>query len=389
MASPQPEDGYTRIANELQEALCRTRIPGEARQVLDVIFRHTYGWNRKAAYISLGMFASATGLKKPAVLRALHTLSDMRIIVIENDNEKQIVIKNDNDKPAIIENETKNEKRTNAATPCYRIQKDYESWKSLSKKITISRKESSVQKKCYCCGFTEVIVRHLIVPVKEGGDNKVSNAVMLCPNCSALVKNGKISREELFSKKRTIEGVIENDNDNSQSSPLSLSKTITTNSVSRCGPTREDFKEKRVKKKDKSEKEKKETGTKEPKKVACGDRAPETPVPERNLEEEAKEVLAYLNTKKGRSYRNPKDILARLRDGGTVEQCKQIIDTKSQDPHFERNAKFFNPETLFRKCHWDTYLNERPEDYLDERRRGERSKPRNLGDGRKVVFDVE
>jgi len=33
MASPQLENGYTRIANELMEALARIRIPGEARQV--------------------------------------------------------------------------------------------------------------------------------------------------------------------------------------------------------------------------------------------------------------------------------------------------------------------------------------------------------------------
>lgn len=47
MANPQCENGFTKIANELMEALAKIRIPGEARQVLDVIFRQTYGWNKK------------------------------------------------------------------------------------------------------------------------------------------------------------------------------------------------------------------------------------------------------------------------------------------------------------------------------------------------------
>jgi hypothetical protein len=37
MASPQRENGHVEIANELFDALCRFRIPGEARQCLDAI----------------------------------------------------------------------------------------------------------------------------------------------------------------------------------------------------------------------------------------------------------------------------------------------------------------------------------------------------------------
>jgi len=37
MANPQLVDGYTRIDNALLDALARIRIPGEARQVFDVI----------------------------------------------------------------------------------------------------------------------------------------------------------------------------------------------------------------------------------------------------------------------------------------------------------------------------------------------------------------
>jgi phage replication O-like protein O len=45
--SPQKEHGYTPIANEIYDAFVRTRISGEARQVLDCIIRKTYGYNKK------------------------------------------------------------------------------------------------------------------------------------------------------------------------------------------------------------------------------------------------------------------------------------------------------------------------------------------------------
>lgn len=112
MANPQTENGYTKIANELLEALCKVRIPGEARQVLDVIFRKTYGFNKKEDAIALSQLCLMTGLKKPNVCRAINVLTGMNI-----------VIKNDN-----------------GVTTKYRIIKNFETWKPLSKKITLSKK---------------------------------------------------------------------------------------------------------------------------------------------------------------------------------------------------------------------------------------------------------
>lgn len=70
------------------------------------------------------------------------------------------------------------------------------------------------------------------------------------------------------------------------------------------------------------------------------------------------DVLSYLNEKTGRRYREACNIEARLRDGATVEECKCIIDRKLKDKYFIENPKYLNPETLFRKSHWDKYLNE-------------------------------
>lgn len=108
MANPQCENGFTKLANELLEALARIRIPGEARQVLDVILRKTYGFSKKEDVISLSQFCSSTGIKKPNVIRVLKQLQTMNLI-----------IKNDNANPQI-----------------YKFNKDYSGWRPLSKKIT-------------------------------------------------------------------------------------------------------------------------------------------------------------------------------------------------------------------------------------------------------------
>jgi uncharacterized phage protein (TIGR02220 family) len=72
----------------------------------------------------------------------------------------------------------------------------------------------------------------------------------------------------------------------------------------------------------------------------------------------ALQILSYLNEKTGKRYRDTSFIEARLKDGGTIDECRKIIDTKMQDLYFKEYPKYLNPRTLFRKSHWDTYLNE-------------------------------
>ncbi|HJW85455.1 MAG TPA: replication protein [Candidatus Brocadiaceae bacterium] len=116
MADPQCENGYTKIANELLEAWARIRIPGEARQVLDAILRKTYGFGKKADAISLSQFVLATGILKPNVCASLKLLKDMNLI-IQKDNDVANV---------------------------YSINKDYTSWRPLSKKITVLSKKITI-----------------------------------------------------------------------------------------------------------------------------------------------------------------------------------------------------------------------------------------------------
>lgn len=97
MASPQKEHGYTAIANEIIEALARTRITSEARRVFDTIIRRTYGWNKKHADITYRQFEAATGLRQAHVYRALRSLLQHRLIekcssgyCVQKDYEKWI-----------------------------------------------------------------------------------------------------------------------------------------------------------------------------------------------------------------------------------------------------------------------------------------------------------
>ena len=108
MASPQIENGYTRIADEIMSALIAYRIPGEQMQCLLFLLRKTYGYNKKWDMISNSQFVEATGIKKPNVCRAIRGLID-----------KNMVIKKDNN-----------------YIPTYQFNKNYKSWKPLSKKIT-------------------------------------------------------------------------------------------------------------------------------------------------------------------------------------------------------------------------------------------------------------
>ena len=83
--NPQKENGYTAIANEIVEALSRFNLSPYEWRVLMVIFRKTYGYQKKEDWISLSQIVSATGIHKANVSRAKAKLINRRI-VIQTDN---------------------------------------------------------------------------------------------------------------------------------------------------------------------------------------------------------------------------------------------------------------------------------------------------------------
>lgn len=123
MARPQKENGYIAIAFEIWEALIRTRIPGQAMQVLMVILRQTYGWDKKEDQISLSQFQKATGLSKVAVCKMIKKLLDMKLITKKGNGVDT------------------------GAIAVYSFQKDYELWKPLPKKVTLPKKVIPITQK--------------------------------------------------------------------------------------------------------------------------------------------------------------------------------------------------------------------------------------------------
>ena len=119
MTIPQLENGYTRIANEIMDALIAYRIPGEQMQCALLVLRKTYGYGKKSDMIANSQFCEATGLKKPNVCRAINGLVD-----------KNIVIKKDNTR-----------------VPTYQFNKNFKTWKRLSKKITVIKKDNQLLSK--------------------------------------------------------------------------------------------------------------------------------------------------------------------------------------------------------------------------------------------------
>ena len=80
MANPQLSNGYTKIANELLEAICRLNISGNEMRILLYIIRRTYGFNKSYSEISLSEISAAVEIRREHIQKALKKLSAKKII---------------------------------------------------------------------------------------------------------------------------------------------------------------------------------------------------------------------------------------------------------------------------------------------------------------------
>lgn len=119
MASPQLEDGFTRLANELLEEFCRLEVSGACHRILRFIERKTYGFQKKEDAISFTQFEEGTGLYRNTVNESLETLISMGVII--------------KDKSGYINK--------------YTINKDYEKWTSNQKRTSNQNQNGSSNQK--------------------------------------------------------------------------------------------------------------------------------------------------------------------------------------------------------------------------------------------------
>lgn len=83
MANPQIEHGHTRIANEILEQIAKTNLNGTQFRILMVIWRYTYGFQRKEHELSNAFIAEAIGNNnRRLVIKELTSLINRKIIVV-------------------------------------------------------------------------------------------------------------------------------------------------------------------------------------------------------------------------------------------------------------------------------------------------------------------
>lgn len=109
MSTPQLENGYVRIANEIMEALAKIPISSGNNQILYTILRKTYGFNKKEDRISISQLQKMTGLAKRTVIYCLQNLEAKKLIKIRRKkgrghrNEVNIISFNKNHEEWVVQ----------------------------------------------------------------------------------------------------------------------------------------------------------------------------------------------------------------------------------------------------------------------------------------------
>lgn len=121
MADVQLEHGYTKIANELLEVLARTPLNATQLRIILVLWRYTYGYNRKEHELSESFLSKATGISKRYISKEINKLVKYGIL--------KIVRESSYTSPRV-----------------YTFSKDYDSWKCRTIVQQVSN-DSTVEQK--------------------------------------------------------------------------------------------------------------------------------------------------------------------------------------------------------------------------------------------------
>ncbi len=95
-ANPQLEDGYTRVANELLEAMSRYPFNGSEFRILWAVIRKTYGWKKKKDVLPFSQISKFTYLNLRYVKKIVKDLVQDNVLFKEASPNGNILSLNKN-----------------------------------------------------------------------------------------------------------------------------------------------------------------------------------------------------------------------------------------------------------------------------------------------------
>lgn len=115
MADVQKENGYTPIAHEILEKMATVKLSPTQYRMIFIIWRYTYGFQRKEHDMSLSFLVNATGCDKRQIQRDLKRLEDRKIIIqrIKNGSFRKLSFNKNYDQWDSTIGETTNGNSTN------------------------------------------------------------------------------------------------------------------------------------------------------------------------------------------------------------------------------------------------------------------------------------
>jgi phage replication O-like protein O len=178
--SPQCEDGYTKIANELLEALSSARMSGRQWQIILLIIRNTYGFQRKEWKTSNQEIANSLNMHRQHTSNELKVLHERKIIfVTENGYERKVTIG---------------------------IQKKYNKWSSSPKSVTVTENGYDSSRKTVTVPLKKKEILNMSFVTENGYEKKRKHSLPKNFPLSEKLRNFAIEKnipsqeiEELFS----------------------------------------------------------------------------------------------------------------------------------------------------------------------------------------------
>jgi phage replication O-like protein O len=146
MASPQKENGYTTIANEILERLCHYGINGSEYRIILYVLRKTYGFHKTRDRISLSQFEKGTLMDRSQAVKTIRSLVQKNIIKKDNG----IYVFNKNWEEWVVTKRSPSVQKVTTAS-------DQKVTKSSVQKVTYKRKKETITKEKASSNDADVI----------------------------------------------------------------------------------------------------------------------------------------------------------------------------------------------------------------------------------------